>query len=278
MSYDLMLEGAGVSAFGGIVANAPHVAVNGELGWVYSNEATGVYFTLAEDELLEPPAENDPIGRYIVCSLNYLRPSFFVDEAVPVILDLASAAGLTVRDPQLEGIPRPPGAIDLAAIREIWQSTTRAWVERMDYSEQPPRMDPSAANALWRYNAGRPELESREELFVPTLFVRRKRTEPDRALRCVTWGPGLGLVFPPADVVAVVTERRLGPIAMGKTLRFVSYAAFVDALGELAQPEGDLLRLTIEDANRATSRVKKLDGLSDDSYEAIGYDGFVDVA
>lgn len=277
MSYDLMLEGGDIPSFAEIAANTPHVQVEGEGGWLYVNDGTGVYFAMNVDQVLDEEALANGVSDepYIDCAINYLRPSFFVDESVPVILGLATSLGWTVRDPQIDDVAQAPDAVDPATIREHWQGVTRAWVRKPD--AMMPRMEPSDSSSMWRYNVSRPE-PTDDDLFLPTLLPFRRLTDPDRALRGIVWGEGIGMLFPPADVVAIGTQRRLGPVKVGNpTFKYVSYDAFVGALGGLVCPQDDLLRLSIDDAQHAVERVRKLDSLGSESYERLGFDGFVDV-
>jgi hypothetical protein len=117
-----------------------------------------------------------------------------------------------------------------------------------------------------------------DELFIPLVFPYRKRADPPWVLRCITWGGGLAMLFPPADVVAIPAQPHFGPIPLGKTtLRFVDYDKFVGALGEFARPENGMLRITVDGAHRAANQLKRLRSSPADEFERIGYDRFVDV-
>jgi hypothetical protein len=282
MSYDLMLEGAGVERFPALMREAPNVRQNGadEASWIYANDATGVYFTIAVE--CDDGDDASAAQPFIGCQINFLRPSFFVDESVSAIVGFAQRLGLTVRDPQLDDIPRAPADVDLAAIRAQWLDVTRGWVRREP--GQLPFLDPAAAAAMWRHNVSRDTImndpaQNPEGLFVP-LVVAFLRKADRTVLTGAIVAKDIATVLPPCDIVMLGERRSIAGIPFGpfKT-RLVKSDALLARLGPVLESSGNgAARLTSGNLARAWALAKSVPSEPNDVYEKISADAFVDVS
>jgi hypothetical protein len=272
VSYDLRLSGGDVEDFKRLMTTATLVEPNGDDGWIYGNEFTGVYFTINVDEVIDDEEAYEhgyPRGKYVECSINYLRPTFFVDESIPVILGYAGELGWTVTDPQMSCEPLAPEAVDVAAIRVKWIEVTRSMLTEF----AGPRMPHAAATSMWQHN--RQVNEKLRAAFVPTVKAARHRKDPARAVRAVSWLQGNGGMFPRAEFIVIISDR---VVKRGKAqMTFVPYDAFLASVEPYTERRAGYVVLPGERAAEATEATRKLRGEDFARFEILGNDEFVDL-
>ncbi len=112
MSYDLWFRAANGTAPGPeqvhqYFAGRPHYRMSEQQAW-YENETTGVYFSFElSDESGQADEEEDEQQRDVLpvaFNINYFRPHVFGLEAEPELTAFVERFGLTVSDPQSDGM------------------------------------------------------------------------------------------------------------------------------------------------------------------------------
>ena len=133
MSYDLFLRrpaSEGSSAeFDRYFNQRPNFSMENGQAW-YQNEDTGVYFGF---QLADAGDEGPPC--WVHFSVNYARPRFFVLEAVPQIQSFISTFGLTVHDPQIDGMG--DGPFDPDGFIRGWEAGTEVACRTLAESGHP---------------------------------------------------------------------------------------------------------------------------------------------
>jgi hypothetical protein len=288
VSYDLFLEGSDLDPFRALMLEVPNVRANDEStgSWTYANESTGVYFTMnvahvIDEEEIAAGASTLP---YVDCEINFLRPSFFMDEALPNVLDYASRLGLMVRDPQLHpDVAKAPEQVDRPAIREHWLAVTRSWVRR---EPDIPVMDAGAAARMWRHNLARDAImddpvKNCEGLFIPLIFAFAPVAEPRRVLTGITLGKNIASTIPPCDLAVLMDRRDVGGIEFGPyRTRYVRRADVLECLRPIFENGVDepQPRIPPGEVVRAWKLLATILSEPANAYAKLAADEFVDVS
>lgn len=221
MSFDLFFcsPNAGRINFESVVAWAteykPFVRKENQL-W-YSNEDTGVYFSL-DFEPIEPESPEDssiPQGYFdsgLSFDLNFNRPSFFAKEAMPLVENLAKRFSLWVFDPQSEK-SSITHEVEEESLIDSWLRSNQRAIQTLTQHEQgtyePLRMQTASSLYLWRYNSNKKSIEHKysEELYTPSLVpVFRKGSKlVERAFTCTQ---GVPTVVPDSEWVFLVRGKK----------------------------------------------------------------------
>jgi hypothetical protein len=184
----------------------------------YSNEDTGVYFSL--DFEPKQPSEGEspeiPEGYFdtgLSFNLNFNRPSYFGYEAMPVVENLCKSFALFASDPQARDLEhqllRDVNSHDLL---EGWLENNRnailTMIEHADL-ETPPQMLLEKSTYRWNYSNKRKELQRKcgEQMFVPTLSPIRRRGSSQVQL-AFAYTQNVPCLVPDSDWVLVVRNRK----------------------------------------------------------------------
>jgi hypothetical protein len=261
---------------------------SGDVQAFYENETTGVYFTIdynvrssEEDEQLELPVGYFDSG--VTFNLNYNRPTFFAYEAMQHVEEFAGDFELLVVDPQNHEtengtLPKPCVADETI---ETWvKSNTWAVGILRERGAKQPYLPLEDSLNVWRYLKARRQYQEslNEDIFVPTYFLFTK-PDNDRVLRTIVWGGGIAQVFPPADYVLVMKGTAPNDIREKGMIR---YEEVMKQVAEYLDPvDGPIPGLRVLKPSATESVADLFDKLqleSLDGFEAVPFDGFVDVA
>jgi hypothetical protein len=200
MSYDLFFRPASAEQpaspedFIRYFARRRHFTTKDGQSW-YQNEDTGVYFSF---ELT--PGEVDTAPSWVQFNLNYARPQSFVVEALPQVESFVSTFGLTVHDPQIDGMG--DGPFDRDGFINGWVSGNKAACVVLAEGGHPRPLTMAAEqlSAIWQWNSGREGLQAQfgESVFVPQImFV----PGPLTARSAAVWSDAIPVLLPAVDVV-----------------------------------------------------------------------------
>jgi hypothetical protein len=203
----------------------PWYAVKGSQA-LYGNEDTGVYFTFEfepfgaggeeeDEEGGEAPRPDDGLQAVpLTFNVNYVRPSVFGLEAERELTAVVQRFGLSVDDPQMNGMGRGPYSPQ--GFLAGWNSGNafgcRAVAGQI-------RKDPGSEGSFfrsvlpaaelercWRWNLRRGALQAElgEGVFVPRIsFLRR-----EGGIRSfVVWGDAMGVALPEVDFLLLVRQQ-----------------------------------------------------------------------
>jgi hypothetical protein len=257
----------------------------------YNNEDTGVYFSL-DFEIKDPeepviPADYpDYFDSGLSFNLNYNRPSFFGDEAMPIVVDLYLSFGLTVYDPQTfdeSALSPNPGVEGLTS---SWLRSNRDGIAALKgQGVSSPRMTLSSSTYLWNYCRRKRDLQAQlgdEDVFVPTLFPFRKAADLEVGT-AIVYTSGILMIVPETDWI-IINRPRNPPLGPGKETEMgvVHRKTFDEAVGAyLAQFPGWESALRIIDPEsipQAENGLKSIDHMLPlNEFERVAQDGFIDV-
>ena len=180
----------------------------GGVEFVYENEETGVYCIFSYSPL--DAGELEGCGASgLSFNLNYVRPSFFAFETMPLVEKFCRHFDLVVEDLQ-EETTQPAEASRLIS---SWQSHNTWAMGAMKKVAEEDNMElsylPEAkATEWWKYMSIKKELEDslERDIFVPSLLILM---DPAKTLsRLLLWPDGIAQFFPPADYVYVKREKK----------------------------------------------------------------------
>lgn len=199
MSYDLFFVsptiGTHSAEFRQYFAERPNFSVQNDQAW-YQNNDTGVYFSF---ELAAAPSF---WAQFIV---NYMRPRFFILEALSELESFVSTFDVTVHDPQIEGMG--DGRFDSEGFIRGWAAGNETACATLAESGHPRPLGISSdrLEASWRWNLGRGarQAEVGEALFVPQIMLAADAAE---ARTAVVWTDAIPILLPTVDQVVLYRD------------------------------------------------------------------------
>lgn len=220
-------------------------------------------------------------GTSSATNLNYLRPTFFAWESLPVVEDLTKQFDLLVFDPQ-NWDQAAPCPFDYEALLKTWKEGNLLALRAVE--NKPPFLSPDRSEVLWKYLKSRKDLQAQMgmELFVPALGVV-KRDPGDTILQIMTlWNDAIPQLFPPCDLVLVGRQRKLAIFGDKWEWDAIPYTKIIDMFGEYMEPfDGPVPGMKILRPDRARQtegmfrQLKLYTGKK--SVIAVHFDEFVDV-
>src|SRR5277367_5058457 len=258
----------------------------------YSNEDTGVYFSL-DFESNEPATPEDarvPEGAFdsgLSFNLNFNRPSFFGYEAMPHVEQLARRFDLRVFNPQ-------SNAPDFATEAEA-KNPTESWLDHnrraiLTLTEQepsfpsPPYMPLEHSLYLWRFGIAKAKLKliCGEDLYVPRLApVHQKDSKVvSRAFTCTQ---GVPTIVPESEWVYIVRGKKSFFKPKEKPeVGVISRESFNELFDRYIEPfefsETGVRVIRPESVKKVGNLLKSLEGMLERSeFDVVGTDSFVDI-
>jgi hypothetical protein len=183
------------------------VDANGVQLW-YQNDETGVYC----DFSYSPPNANELEGcgsSGLSFNLNYVRPSFFAYETMPLVEAFCKRFDLMVEDPQEE----MSGPADASRLIASWRSQNAQAMGAMVQLAKEEGMElhylpEQRATEWWRYMRVRQEIEEAvtEDIFVPSVMILLNPA--NQLFTAMVWPHGIPQFFPRCDYVYVEREKK----------------------------------------------------------------------
>ncbi len=208
MSYDLYLypDAFDADAIAAWFAGRSHYKDD-----LYSNDETGVYFTVHIDENPEQGEDSEgPNGPCVAFSINYFRPHTFGLEAELEVAAFLARFPSRINDPQRMG----DGPYSREGFLEGWNhgNLTAFKVMAKQGIPRPASADPVRIEAAWAWNYSRAQLqaEAGEGLFVPKIVwvLPTPGAAPEPA---ITWTFGVATIIPESLITRVVVVRQERP-------------------------------------------------------------------
>jgi len=258
----------------------------------YSNEDTGVYFSL-DFESNEPATPEDarvPEGAFdsgLSFNLNFNRPSFFGYEAMPHVEQLARRFDLRVFNPQSNA---PDFATEAEAknLTESWLDHNRRAILTLTEQEpsfpSPPYMPLEHSLYLWRFGIAKAKLKliCGEDLYVPRLApVHQKDSKVvSRAFTCTQ---GVPTIVPESEWVFIVRGKKSFFKPKEKPeVGVISRESFNELFDRYIEPfefsETGVRVIRPESVKKVGNLLKSLEGMLERSeFDVVGTDSFVDI-
>jgi hypothetical protein len=269
----------------------PFVRNPGQL-W-YSNEDTGVYFSLdfEPNESATPEDARVPEGLFdsgLSFNLNFNRPSFFGFEAMPYVEELAKRFNLQVIDAQQWEEPEVATEAESKSLISSWLDHNRrgilALMEQDASFANPLHMPLEDSLYLWRFRMAKEKLRLMcgEEIYLPLLApVHQKDSKVvGRAFTCTE---GVPTIVPESEWVFVVREKTGSFKRKGKPeVGVFSRETFDELLHEHIEPfefsEAKLRVIQPESARKVGNLLKSVERLLEPAeFEVVRADSFVDI-
>lgn len=185
---------------------------------IYENTDTDVYFYFHFNEegcLTDEDNDESKRREYILCNINYNRPSFFAHEAAIELATLTETLNLDINNPQINDTKS--NRYNSEAFLEAWKIANH-WANSCMSEEEflyRVKLPPQTVYESWQWNYACNELgeelafESDKYVFVPKIFVFTNGKE-----NClgVIWGNGIPIHLPKfVDKVIIVRRENFLP-------------------------------------------------------------------
>jgi hypothetical protein len=249
----------------------------------YHNEATGVYCDFSYSPL--DANELEGCGSTgLSFNLNYVRPSFFAYETMPLVEAFCKRFNLIVEDSQAETI----GPANASSLIDSWRSNN---AQAMGGMIEVAREEGTAIHYLpepsatewWRYMFVRQQIEdaSTEDIFVPSLMILKNPAQ--QLFRVMVWPHAIAQFFPPCDYVYVQRDKKRLFRTTEET-GLVPYQVVVETIEPLLDDYefgGLKIKYLSPDKSPAATRLVQtlhLEPIDLSQYTQMAPDGFHDVA
>lgn len=207
MSYDLFLRpksgGLSREKFSSYFQGRDKYNIEGLQAW-YQNEATGVYFVFEYQEPEDGEADYFPIA----FNMNYFRPTYFVKEAEPEVIDLISQFDLEVDDPQSNGMGS--GEFSVEKFRSGWLCGNEFGYQSI-LKDHPEVfcLPTEILDDFWLWNNNKESLQKEvaDDMFVPSIMLLNYE---GRVVTACVWPDAIPSIIPPVDIL-LIGRRELAP-------------------------------------------------------------------
>ena len=174
----------------------------------YENEATGVHCTFSYSPLDAQELEGYGSSG-LSFNLNYLRPSFFAYETMPLVEAFCKRFDLLVEDSQEEAVHQGNADRLIASWCAHNTSATRLMMDIAKKDDVELHYFPEwRATEWWRYMSVQEAIQTAvgEDVFVPALWLLMDSDK--RLFTFILWPKGIPQFFPPCDYVYVQREKK----------------------------------------------------------------------
>jgi hypothetical protein len=207
MSHDLYFTRPGITQeqFTGYFGQRRHCQVTSRQ-CVYHNEDTGVYFLIDYEPQNDTDSETPESTESL--SLNYCRPHFFGLEAAEEIAAFVEHFGLSIRDPQVDGVE--DGPFSKEAFLKAWNHGNElgyaAFLDGEKPLEQVWTLPGARLEAAWRWNFARSRVQEAlgEDRFVPRIFFMNVG---GRAASIAVWPDAISELVPEVDYLFIQRDE-----------------------------------------------------------------------
>jgi hypothetical protein len=207
MSYDLFLKPKSgefsKKQFDAYFTSREHYTLEGSQAW-YQNEATGVYFVFEYQD-----KEDAEEGYYpIVFNMNYFRPTYFIKEAEPEVIELKSKFNLEVDDPQTHGMGS--GDFDEDKFKSGWlHGNEFAYQSILKDNSDVFSLPTKKLEDVWSWNNNKESLQEQTEddVFVPSIMLLNYE---GRVVTACVWPDAISSIIPPVDIL-LIGRKELAP-------------------------------------------------------------------
>ena len=207
---------------------------SGGVHFGYENEETGVYCSFSYDLEDADPEISQCAATGLSFNINYLRPSFFAYECMPLVEAFCKQFSLNVEDPQEETLGEASASTLITSWRKHnhWavNATTRASNDPLDLRYFPE----DRATYWWSYMRQRLSLENSatEDIFVPKIMLLA--TRDNQIVTMIVWPDGIPQLFPACDFV-FIERTRTGLFGEKKEKGAVPYSEVVQTIEPLLE-------------------------------------------
>ncbi len=163
-------------------------------------------------------------------SFNYLRPSFFADELVPLAVEFAKAIGALIHDPQDMTVLEPDAFATSRSYARHLKKINASFVRDPRAGVELKQMDGALLQAFWRQNFSKDELQDElgQMIFVPTMLMVELKGGTG-ATTAFTWTRALPLAVEPSGVVLLHREVKAW-LKSSVEYRIATFDAFRNAV------------------------------------------------
>jgi len=249
----------------------------------YQNEVTGVYcsFSYSPDDVDE---EFDQVNQFsasgLSFNLNYIRPSFFAYETMPLVQGFCEKFELLVEDVQEDRVE----AANASKLIQSWRMHNERAVGALadDKDVETRYLPEERATEWWRYTSIKQSLEDSlsDDIFVPSIMILENVEK--RLFTMVVWTKGISQFFPDCDYVLVQRDKKK-LFGSKEEVGLVPFDAVMDWLSsnldEYVMDGGPVKYLSPDKMPAVVSAIQNLTLLPIDlsQHTRVAADGFHDV-
>jgi len=194
----------------------------------YQNEVTGVYcsFSYSPDDVDEGLSQFSATG--LSYNLNYIRPSFFSYETMPLVQGFCENFDLLVEDVQEETVEAAVASQLIESWRQHNKRAVRALSQEKDVEMR--YLSEESATDWWRYTSVQQRIEDSltDDIFVPTVII--VESPEKRLFTMIVCTEGIAQFFPRCDYVVVKRERKR-VIGTKEELGLIPFEAVIERIG-----------------------------------------------
>jgi hypothetical protein len=182
--------------------------------WFYENEDTEVYFSFEFNEVEEDFETDDeivPIENFddtnFTFNLNFMRPSFFGQEAFQFVEQFCIDLNLYVLNPQ--GDSENPYKPKQKEQFDNWNKTN-LWASKDHFKEMEcSYMNENETNQIWHFNSNRKSIQDKlgEQYFVPKIFFFKTKHN-NEPFTLTIWTEHIPIVLPTTDYILLTRQYK----------------------------------------------------------------------
>lgn len=248
----------------------------------YQNEATGVYFCFEEQDedwrVEEAEAYSLDNLTNLTFNINYLRPTFFGREAMQFVEEVCNTFGLLVSNPQGDGVPFDPQAVEL--ITDYLDHNRRSSAALIENDvDRPPNLSQERSQRFFEYGLAYPKLINRykDQYFVARMFLCARKSIKE-VFTLSTVSAGVFALVPKSDLVAVTREKKKLFQKKEMELTIIPYDDFRRYLGSNVEdgPEPGTFVIPVEKVDSVQRVIEKMPFTKDEDLQTLRPDQVLD--
>lgn len=247
--------------------------------FIYRNPLSSVNFTISyneQDELITDVVFDESFNySYTIFSINYLRPSFFALEAMPIIEAFSKKLGLLIYD--LQSLTEEKNNLKQYSLEYLIDSYNKNnEIASIEFNKQLPLLYTSIEKSQYVYQYLQNK-EHLEELYenVPDIDFMKNYQE-NNIYTVFSWDNAISTLIPKVDFVLIIRKVKVFSIFKKEELSLVPYDTLLSTFSEhLEKCDNDLY--LINNTPETLKLFYQLPKIDYDDYELIKYDDFVDI-
>ncbi len=243
--------------------------------FIYNNPLTNVTFTLVYNEAIDPEIDLAFDDNYEFCYtyffMDYLRPTFYAAEAMPVIEKFMQNFGLFIYNIQGDKTIKQFSKDELIASYQANNETAAK-----EFNEQYPLLHTSKEKLDYYYKYTTAMENKDDDIIIPEIsFIKDKE---NNVYSVISWDDLSDTYLPKTDYILITRKHKALLGIKKKTSSLVPYEEVISKLKNwLEKGEDDIYLFTKSENQEAYKKFYELPEYDYQNYEIVSTDEIVDV-